>query len=230
MSYLIELTKKQGEDWRERFFEQYYKGMESEQLWKQINAAVPKEYKDASAELLPHQAAIAFRNLTWLLTGLGFRNEKADNDTKIKDVFSSYIQHGISLDINCMSWQNLTRASLNGADLHRANLCGADLSCANLSRADLSCANLSRANLSRADLSEANLHRADLSVANLCGPNLSYSGYYEIYEYEYLAGTGWYLIRADLYRADLAGADLRNAIYDKEQLADALNVDEAFLE
>lgn len=160
MSYLIELTKKQGEGWRERFFEQYYTGMESEQLWKQINAAVPKEYKDASTKLLPHQAAIAFRNLTWLLTRLGFLNEKADNYIKINQVFSSYVQRLISMDIICISWKNLSVADLTGAHLTGAHLTGAHLKHVDLTGADLTGAYLIDADLNRALLTGTYLRKS----------------------------------------------------------------------
>ena len=65
------------------------------------------------------------------------------------------------------------RADLSWADLSRANLYGANLSWANLSRANLFGANLSWADLSRANLSGANLSGADLSWADLSGANLS---------------------------------------------------------
>lgn len=228
MSYLTELTKKQGEDWRERFFEQYYTGMESEQLWKQINAAVPKEYKDAATKPLSHHVAIAFRNLTWLLTGLGFRNEQADNDTKIKDVFSSYIQRGISLDINCISWKNLTGVNLNKADLPGAYLTGAHLTVADLNEAVLTGAHLNGADLTGAHLNGAHLKRADLTRAHLNGAHLNGADL----AWAHLIGAYLNeaaLTDANLDWADLTGAHLRQAIYDQKQLQSAHKVYKAIL-
>ncbi|HCX6200357.1 TPA: pentapeptide repeat-containing protein [Listeria monocytogenes] len=87
------------------------------------------------------------------------------------------------------------RANLSYADLRRADLSGANLRGANLSYADLSCADLRGANLSYANLSYADLRRADLSGANLRGANLRRAN----------------LSYADLRRADLSGANLRVA-------------------
>jgi uncharacterized protein YjbI with pentapeptide repeats len=64
------------------------------------------------------------------------------------------------------------RADLSFADLTRANLFGANLTDANLRLADLTNANLTRANLRLADLTNANLSKADLRCANLRYANL----------------------------------------------------------
>ncbi|ECL0005320.1 pentapeptide repeat-containing protein [Listeria monocytogenes] len=87
------------------------------------------------------------------------------------------------------------RANLSYADLRRADLSGANLRGANLSYADLRRADLSGANLRGANLSYADLRRADLSGANLRGANLRRAN----------------LSYADLRRADLSGANLRVA-------------------
>ncbi|EAC6792571.1 pentapeptide repeat-containing protein [Listeria monocytogenes] len=91
---------------------------------------------------------------------------------------------------------NLSYADLRRADLSGANLRGANLSYADLRRADLSCANLRGANLRRANLSYANLSYADLSCANLRVANLSYAD----------------LSYANLRRADLNWINWRDVV------------------
>ncbi|HHT6317589.1 TPA: pentapeptide repeat-containing protein [Listeria monocytogenes] len=91
---------------------------------------------------------------------------------------------------------NLSYADLRRADLSGANLRGANLSYADLRRADLSGANLRGANLRRANLSYADLRRADLSGANLRVANLSYAD----------------LSYANLRRADLNWINWRDVV------------------
>ncbi|HAK0867973.1 TPA: pentapeptide repeat-containing protein [Listeria monocytogenes] len=102
------------------------------------------------------------------------------------------------------------RANLSYADLRRADLSGANLRGANLSYADLRRADLSGANLRGANLSYADLRRADLSGANLRGANLRRANLsYADLSYADLSYAN--LRRADLSYADLSYANLRRA-------------------
>ena len=82
-----------------------------------------------------------------------------------------------------LSWANLFRANLSGADLSKADLSGANLFKADLSGANLSGANLFRAYLSEADLSGANLLGGDLHYANLCNTKLENVKYDDATQY-----------------------------------------------
>lgn len=78
----------------------------------------------------------------------------------------------------CGSYANLSNAQLCGANmddiqLYMADLSGADLSNVNLSNANLRGANLRGANLFNVNLSDAVLDNADLTDANLTDANLS---------------------------------------------------------
>ncbi len=194
MTYLVDIIKKRMgtgfKDWKGKFFDCYFKGMLEEALWKQTN--VEKKYE--SKQLLPEDVAIAFRNLTWLLTLLGFTNE--NNDFAPKDwkryraVYASYFAKGVSMDINCSAWKNLSDRENN------IYLRGVDLLEANLSKAHLIGADLFRADLFGADLIEADLRKADLRSVHLIGADLSEADL----SVAYLSG------------AYLSGADLRGAI------------------
>ena len=123
-----------------------------------------------------------------------------------------------------LSGANLVQANLYGAHLLSANLSGADLSGADLRGAPLSGANLSGADLSGADLRGAQLRQADLSGADLSGALL----YGALLYGADLSGAD--LSVAHLYGADLSGADLSRAEFTREQLAEAKNVPEKYME
>ncbi|EAA0125575.1 TPA: pentapeptide repeat-containing protein [Listeria monocytogenes] len=96
----------------------------------------------------------------WLRDGYGERANLSYADLRRADL------SGANLRGANLSYADLRRADLSGANLRGANLRRANLSYADLSYADLSCANLRVANLSYADLSYANLRRADLNWIN----------------------------------------------------------------
>ncbi|EAD8625528.1 pentapeptide repeat-containing protein [Listeria monocytogenes] len=96
----------------------------------------------------------------WLRDGYGERANLSYADLRRADL------SGANLRGANLSYADLRRADLSGANLRGANLRRANLSYADLRRADLSCANLRVANLSYADLSYANLRRADLNWIN----------------------------------------------------------------
>ncbi|MBW4663756.1 MAG: pentapeptide repeat-containing protein [Chroococcus sp. CMT-3BRIN-NPC107] len=95
---------------------------------------------------------------------------------------------------------NLAYSNLSGANLSSAQMVGANLSAAVLTQASLTGANLGGANLVKADLSSARLSRVSALKTNLQLANLS--------------GTDWQgadLSGADLSRANLSNANLSNA-------------------
>lgn len=140
MQYLVDLIKKKKEnqidEWKKAFFECYYDGMLKQQLWK-----VMTEPTDYSCRLfLPYQVAIAFRNLTWCLTMLDFRNDKDMEEEKwncYKFVYATFFLQNVNMDINCSGWENLSNIWLRGANLTDADLTGTDLTSAHLNGADL---------------------------------------------------------------------------------------------
>lgn len=183
IKYLGDLIKKTDNyiEWRNKFFNAYYRGMENEYLWKimhynNINCYICQNL------LLPEQVAVAFRNLTWLLTELEFYKFDIFYSDKVISVFSSYIlSNGKDCDIKCNNWKLndfklvgacLTTATLSGTYLINTHLYSANLSLANLSNSHLMGSDLSEADLSGADLSNADLSNAVLSGANLSNTNL----------------------------------------------------------
>ena len=113
----------------------------------------------------------------------------------------------------------LQRADLREALLQRAGLTGADLWGAFLNRAVLSAAHLEGANLNRATLDDARLEGAYLNGASLLQASL----------------RGAVLVRtmldeADLAGADLEGANLRGASFDKRTRLNEVKLNGALLE
>lgn len=104
-----------------------------------------------------------------------------------------------------LSWANIDRANLSGANLREANLSFAHLSETNLSGANLSNASLNFAHLNEANLSGANLDNAKLIKADLSGANLREAD----------------LIGAKLESANLSEADLTEANLIKSNLVQA---------
>lgn len=81
MKYLVDLiTSGQNDSWKLKFFKIYYTGIEQQLMITSANEK--SEYAVFHASLLK-QFPIAFRNLTWLLTGLGFDNSEFSNTEKI---------------------------------------------------------------------------------------------------------------------------------------------------
>ncbi len=223
MQYLIDLIlKRQNDNWIESFFKAYYIGFESQSIF---HARFFKPKYSASSAALMKQIQIAFRNLIWFLTSLGFDNSQFTNTSENLQILASYL-HG---DINVTGWKNLENINLansylansnfkkvclknanfmltvlNGVDFHEAvlksvNLRGANLRGANLKGADLTGADLTGTDLTGADLTKANLTEADLRGAYLRS----------VYFNANLIGAK--LMGADLRESDLRDADLRNA-------------------
>ena len=162
----------------------------------------------------------AFHNLTWFLTGLGYKNE---NDLSgsiayimrticVSNSFYS-IRHsnipGSKLAYNCTAWC-FKECELDNIQLNWTSFKDSDLSYAVLNYSELNNANMKNANLkhtgligckmNHADLKEANLYNADLSNAELRN---------SILKRACLKNAD--LNNSDLWFADLRGADLSYA-------------------
>lgn len=184
MQYLTDIIKSRKgnefKEWRESFFEYYYRGMESQFLWEVMNDK--SYYKSNELLMLPEQVSIAFRNLTWLLSFFEFKNDGEFNKEEYKRTFESFFIRTVNMDVNCSYWCNLYAAV-------GVNLKGIDLSRANFNYTDLQEANLAYVNLVGADLRGADLTGVDLKGAYLIGADL----------------RGAYLVKEDLIEADLGG-------------------------
>jgi len=142
IQYLVDLIKKKKEKqidkWKKAFFERYYDGMLKQQLWRVIPETDDDSY--SCDYPLPKPVAIAFRNLTWFLTMLDFRNDKDMEEEKwncYKFVYATFFLQNVNMDINCFGWENLSNIWLRGANLTDANLTGAHLDGAYLTGAHL---------------------------------------------------------------------------------------------
>ena len=224
MQYLVDIIlNRKDNNWLESFFKDYYIGIKNPSLPAVVYCK--SEYSTLFSALI-NQFLIAFRNLTWLLTGLGFDNSKFINTKENLEILASYF-YG---DINISGWKNLDninlsnsflvgskfeKACLTNADFSAAILkCGvfnkailkhaifkrANLEMANFIKADLTRANLREANLREANLRKANLREADLTRASLLIANLIIANL-----------TGAHLTGANFTQADLTGANFKEA-------------------
>ncbi|MDD7295591.1 MAG: pentapeptide repeat-containing protein, partial [Oscillospiraceae bacterium] len=212
MQYLVDLIKKKKEKqidkWKKAFFECYYDGMLEQQLWRVIPETDDDSY--SCDYLLPEQVAIAFRNLTWFLTMLDFKNDKdMEKETwnRYKFVYKTFfLWNNVNMDINCSGWENLYKISLKGAYLENAHLENAHLENAHLENAHLEGAYLMDAHLKNAHLEGAYLMDAHLNGAYLEGADL----------------RGAHLNDADLEGAHLEGAYLTGAHLNGAHLRDTI--------
>lgn len=181
MKYLTDIIKSRKgnvyKKWRENFFKYYYRGMENQILWEIMNDKV--HYKSNEKIMLPEQVAIAFRNLTWLLSLLEFKNDGEFNKEEYKRTFESFFIRTVSMDINCSYWcnldyydfsyLNLTSAVLKFAKLMNVNFIGANLSFTNLIGTDLTNADFTHAKLSDVDLTNAIMKSTIIKYVDLKG-------------------------------------------------------------
>ena len=173
--YLIDLIKRRNENNLESrcadLFKNYYEGVKNQSVWLRLDN--PEYDCEMRYPQLPQQVGVAFCNLTYLLTPLGYKNDERkpeeEPDSKYEQGLSSLFPRGVLMNIFCENWQGFRCVNLTGANLRGADLSFANLSHANLSHADLIDANLSHAKLKNADLSYAYLSGADLSYADLRG-------------------------------------------------------------
>lgn len=180
MQYLIDIILGRSDgNWIERFFNAYYTGIEHQTLTK--IACLNTEYSTSSAALID-QIQIAFRNLTWLLTGLGFDNSRFVNTKENLEILASYF-YG---DINVSGWNNLDNINLLNSYLKNSSFKNSYLE-----GADLSEAHLEEAHLESADLRYAYLEGAELIGANF---------------------TDTVIIGIDFSKVDISKVDLSKAI------------------
>lgn len=180
MGYLIDLIKRRNENnLKSRcadLFKNYYEGVENQSVWLCLDN--PEYDCEMSYPQLPQQVGVAFRNLTYLLTPLGYKNDERKpeevSDSKYAQGLSSLFPRGVLMDVFCENWQGFRYVNLTGADLRYADLRGANLSDANLWNANLSLAKLINANLRGADLSFADLRGANLRGAAIDNVDWSY--------------------------------------------------------
>jgi len=217
MIYLVELIKIrlyiELENWRNKFFEDYYIGMDEQLLWKMTNQET--YYKSVDDYIITEQVAVSFRNLTWLLSLLAFKNNDERDYSVYKKNFSSFFLRNFNMDINCMNWMNLNNVNLIGVDLAWAIFSGADLEGAQLMGANLSGAQLTRTNLQSAYLEIANMKVTKMENANLGGANMNKA------ELEGASMIGAYLNKTYLSRANLKGAKLMGAHLKEAHLSGA---------
>lgn len=152
--YLSDIIKKREDNtWCNCFFECYYRGILNELIWKQSRK---EAIYQTNYTKIVNQIAISFRNLTWLLTSLGFKNDsEISKSLKYRRRISDFFIRDTVMDVNCSQWKNL----------YNINLCYANLTQADFSYAELRGSNLSGANLSFTDLSHSDLTCVDLRLA-----------------------------------------------------------------
>lgn len=155
LEYLIGLIKKNsGEKWIKNFFDNYYIGIEQQLLFTSV--IFESEY-NTKYFVLSEQMCLAFRNLTWLLTSLGFNNIKFKATKKNLCILASYLRG----DVNLKEWKKLSCINLNRANLSGSNFSGVSFAGATFKRAELNGAIFENASLSSVNLNGANLTDAD---------------------------------------------------------------------
>lgn len=224
MQYFVELmmARKTNNDdsedvnnyivWRNNFINSYYKGIQEQFLWKKI--IQDADYiLDMRYSLLEH-ITFAFRNLTWLLTMIGFNNSSEESDNYYYRLnFESFFIRNIKIDVNLKFWNNLKGIKLNGVDLTGANFMGVDLSYADLTGANLTNANLEKTNLNNANLTGADLMCVNLTEAKLTNANLNSAN----------------LTNANLISVNLNNTNLINANLNSANLNGAYSKDSKFI-
>lgn len=204
MQYLVDIIlSRQDKSWKDDLFRAYYIGVEKQLLFA-CDFFKP-EYLPSHAAIIK-QIQMTFRNLTWLLTSLGFDNRQFDNTSDNVQIITSLING----DVNFIGWQNLMdinfeRSILKGADfsstrLYEVNFKEAILGSAkfigtNLKKAHFEGANLEGACFQRAYLEGAHFNRTHLGDANFINAHLN----------------GAHFEGTNLTRASLKGANLKYA-------------------
>jgi uncharacterized protein YjbI with pentapeptide repeats len=201
---------------KEEALQLYYDRLSTPLIEKILLALPAKEDKTEQESQLLESTKDIFRART--LSALRrFSDDPKREESVIRFLIETEILSRLGVDLSraTINDADLSGAELAEALLSEASLSGADLSGANLSGADLKGANLSgatmiKANLSGADLSGANLNGSDLSEANLSGANLNGAELNDAKLNDaYLEEA--FLSEANLRNADLSNADLSNA-------------------
>lgn len=205
MTYLVELIEsKQSESWKQKFFKSYYMGL-AEQFLVAVANEEPKY--EAIYIALIKQIQLAFRNLTWLLTMLGFKNNEFDNTKENLAVLSSYLNgdvcldgwrklEGIDLSSKNLEGANFSRCSLNNSFFKYSRLGSSTFWNSSLNGADFSDANLEGSNLGNVQCEGADFRDAYLCVVKLKGANFE---------------------KAKFFSADLQGAEIQHSHFENAQ-------------
>ncbi len=215
-------------------FIKYYKMGLEKGILSDIDILKPvKEYK-VSQSMLNIQISRVFRNLTWFLTGLGYKNEGLNEIGIIaqRELLSPFVSN-----INISEWE-MKNMSLKNTSFYKALLIKTDFESAFLRNSDFECANLSGAVMKNSILSNANLKKARLAGTNLSGADIREADLNRaVLENASMMRT--HLSRAKLVEANLKCAflfetDLKNADLSKTVLQDAFlmnaNLSDANLE
>ncbi len=212
IDYLVGLIEsKQKNCWKSKFFQIYYDGIEQQLLV--IVASKKSEYLTIHTALL-NEIQLVFRNLTWLLTGLGFNNREFNNTERNLEILASYMKG----DVNLSGWKNLDGINLSLKDLKEANF----------SEGDLKGANFKYSILNKAILNGAHLHFSDFSCAYIEGAKFG-EAHLEDANFDDAYLFGGVLKKAHLERSTFLRADLRNASIKKAYFNDA-KLEKAHLE
>ncbi|WP_051536319.1 pentapeptide repeat-containing protein [Ruminococcus flavefaciens] len=219
-------------------FIKYYKMGLEKGILSNIEILKPViEYK-VSPSMLNIQISRVFRNLTWFLTGLGYKNEGLNHIGIIaqRELLSPFVSN-----INISEWE-MKNMFLKNTSFYKARLVKTDFESAFLRNSDFECANLSGAIMNNSVISNANLKEAilietKLSGADMRGSNLNravlvgatmkraHLSRAELIEANLKDS---FLFEADLKNADLSKAVLQNVILISADLSDA-NLEEADL-
>ncbi|SFW28184.1 pentapeptide repeat-containing protein [Ruminococcus flavefaciens] len=136
----------------------YIQGMEQDILSKIGISEAAEEYNVENLTV-NNQLVCAYRNLTWFLTGHGYKNQEQKNKCMInKDLIGDL---GMDHRVNCSGW------FLKYADLRNTCLIGSVFKSAELNHARLNCAILSDCSFDKADLTEAHLENVTLIATSL---------------------------------------------------------------
>lgn len=217
MNYLVELLEnEQSRNWKLKFFKSYYIGMDKQLLFSFANEKL--EHLPTCVALLS-QVQLAFRNLTWLLTGLGFDNGEFDNTENNLEILASYVKG----DVNLSGWKNLNGIDFSSLNLTNSNFsrsvliggrfCSSILNEADFYDSQLQNSDFSNAQIDTARLEEAHLENSVLQCASFYGSNL------KNVKFE----------NATLYRAEFQDAKLQGANF-KDARLQCADFENAYLE
>ena len=209
INYLVDIIgSRQKHAWKSIFFKTYYDGIEQQLL---VTVASEKsKYLSIHASLL-NQIQLVFRNLTWLLTSLGFNNKEFNNTKRNLEILSSYIDG----DVNLRGWENL-----DGIDLSFKNLKGANFSGGCLNNAIFDNSFLDRAIFDGAHLRFSSFVHASIEIAKFEETHLEDANF----ESASLLGSVFknaHLERTSFFSACLQNADLNKAYFYNAELEKA---------
>lgn len=242
MQYLVDIIlSRQDDNWKEELFNAYYIGIEKQLLFS--CDFFNTEYPPSHTAIIK-QIQMVFRNLTWLLTGLEFKNSRFDDKDDYVQIIASYI-YG---DVNIEGWGNLKNINFERAWLKNANFSSTFLYGTNFKEASLESVKFINSTLYGVDFQSANLEGAVFKAAHLEGAQFQ-SARLDGANLDGALLNGAYLDEsslvkayldnaclqcASLYRANLEQAFLKNAVLNEAILLRAClentHLESAYLE